>query len=59
MALSGIQSVAWLVGALDLVGTFVFAHRSPSHLQIPAEFEAFDPALLGARRALVTSARRR
>jgi len=36
-----------------VVGAYVFAHRSPSHLKVPAEFEAIDPALLGAHRRLV------
>ena len=36
-----------------VVGAYVFAHRSPSHLHVPAEFEAIDPGLLGARRRLV------
>jgi len=35
-----------------IVGAYVFAHRSPSHLSIPTEFEAFDPGLVGARRRL-------
>jgi isopropylmalate/homocitrate/citramalate synthase len=35
-----------------VVGEYAFAHRSPSHLPVPEEFEAFDPELLGARRRL-------
>ena len=35
-----------------VVGEFVFAHRSPAHLPMPAEFEAFAPKLIGARRRL-------
>ncbi len=38
-----------------VVGAYVFAHRSPAHLPVPAEFEAFDPVLLGARRRLQTA----
>ncbi|HZR83404.1 MAG TPA: homocitrate synthase [Candidatus Binatia bacterium] len=33
-----------------VVGDFVFAHRSPGHLPALAEFEAFDPALVGVER---------
>jgi isopropylmalate/homocitrate/citramalate synthase len=35
-----------------VVGDFVFEHLSPSHLGVPAEFEAFDPELVGRRRRL-------
>ncbi len=42
-----------------VVGALVYTHRSPSHLTAPAEFEAFDPALLGAHRAARVSGRRR
>jgi isopropylmalate/homocitrate/citramalate synthase len=35
-----------------VVGEFVFAHRSPSHLTIPGEFEAFDPGTLGRTRRI-------
>ena len=35
-----------------VVGAHVFTHKSPSHLAIPTEFEAFDPGLVGARRRL-------
>ncbi len=34
-----------------VVGAFVFAHKSPTHLPVPAEFEAFAPELVGARRS--------
>ncbi len=33
-----------------IVGAFVFRHKSPAHLESPALFEAFDPALVGASR---------
>jgi homocitrate synthase NifV len=36
-----------------VVGAYAFAHRSPAHLPVPREFEAFDPALVGARRRVV------
>jgi homocitrate synthase NifV len=35
-----------------VVGEFVFRHKSPSHLESPALFEAFDPALVGAVRSV-------
>jgi len=35
-----------------VVGEFAFRHKSPSHLESPALFEAFDPALVGASRSL-------
>ncbi len=35
-----------------VVGEFVFRHKSPSHLESPALFEAFDPALVGASRSV-------
>lgn len=35
-----------------IVGEFVFRHKSPSHLESPALFEAFDPALVGALRSV-------
>jgi isopropylmalate/homocitrate/citramalate synthase len=40
-------------GLAPVVGEYVFMHKSPSHLQVPELFEAFDPALVGARRRLV------
>ena len=42
-----------------VLGAYVFAHRSPSHLSVPSEFEAFDPALVGARRRLIGPTRPR
>lgn len=33
-----------------VVGEYVFWHKSPSHLESPELYEAFDPALIGARR---------
>lgn len=41
-----------------VVGAYVFAHKSPSHLKVPTEFEAFDPGLIGARRRLERAPRR-
>jgi len=38
-----------------VVGEFVFCHKSPSHLETPTLFEAFDPALVGARRSVCKS----
>lgn len=35
-----------------IVGEFVFRHKSPSHLEFPALFEAFDPALVGGVRSV-------
>lgn len=35
-----------------VVGEFVFCHKSPSHLQTPTLFEAFDPTLVGVMRSL-------
>ncbi len=40
-------------GLAPVVGEYVFMHKSPSHLQVPELFEAFDPALVGAKRRLV------
>ncbi len=37
-----------------VVGDYVFAHRSPSHLSAPELFEAFDPSVLQRARRLVT-----
>jgi len=34
-----------------VVGEYSFCHKSPSHLEIPGLFEAFDPALVGAGRS--------
>jgi homocitrate synthase NifV len=41
-----------------VVGAYVFTHKSPSHLTIPTEFEAFDPGLIGGRRRIETAPRR-
>jgi isopropylmalate/homocitrate/citramalate synthase len=35
-----------------VIGEFVFCHKSPSHLDAPTLFEAFDPALVGSMRSL-------
>jgi homocitrate synthase NifV len=35
-----------------VVGEYVFAHKSPSHLYVPTEFEAFHPELIGTRRRI-------
>lgn len=35
-----------------VVGAFVATHKSAGHLEIPELFEAFDPALVGARRII-------
>ena len=35
-----------------IVGDFVFSHKSPSHLETPTLFEAFDPGLIGASRSI-------
>jgi len=41
------------VGQLaPVVGEFVFCHKSPSHLETPTLFEAFDPTLVGTMRSL-------
>lgn len=36
-----------------VVGEYVFAHKSPAHLEHPDLFEAFDPGLVGGARTLV------
>jgi len=33
-----------------VIGEYAFDHRSPTHLAVPVEFEAFDPALVGSAR---------
>jgi len=38
-----------------IVGEYVFCHKSPSHLEAPKLFEAFDPAVIGSRRSLTKS----
>lgn len=35
-----------------IVGDFAFCQKSPSHLESPALFEAFEPALIGAVRSI-------
>ena len=35
-----------------IVGDFTFCQKSPSHLESPALFEAFEPALIGAVRSI-------
>ena len=35
-----------------VVGAFVATHKSAGHLEMPELFEAFDPALIGARRTI-------
>lgn len=45
-AMSGIP----VPGLAPVVGAFAFVHKSPSHLDTPDLFEAFDPGLVGARR---------
>jgi homocitrate synthase NifV len=35
-----------------VVGDLVFAHRSPGHLPVPSEFEAFAPGVVGAVRRM-------
>ena len=35
-----------------VVGEYIFAHKSPSHLKCPQLFEAFEPELVGASRTL-------
>ena len=39
-------------GLAPVVGDYAFDHRSPSHLAEPAEFEAFQPDLVGGERRL-------
>jgi isopropylmalate/homocitrate/citramalate synthase len=38
-----------------VVGEYVFSHKSPSHLELPALFEAFDPSVTGVERKLTRS----
>ena len=38
-----------------VLGEYVFCHKSPSHLEIPQLFEAFDPAIIGTVRSLTKS----
>lgn len=34
-----------------ILGEYVFCHKSPSHLEVPQLFEAFDPAVIGSGRS--------
>jgi len=36
-----------------VVGEFAFTHRSPAHLDVPGQFEAFSPGLIGTESRLV------
>jgi len=36
-----------------VAGEFVFSHKSPSHIEYPELFEAFDPGLIGNDRSLI------
>jgi homocitrate synthase NifV len=36
-----------------VIGALVFSHKSPGHMEVPELFEAFDPALVGAKRQLI------
>jgi len=38
-----------------ILGEYVFCHKSPSHLEVPQLFEAFDPAIVGTIRSLTKS----
>ena len=38
-----------------IFGEYVFCHKSPSHLEVPQLFEAFDPGLLGSVRSSTKS----
>jgi isopropylmalate/homocitrate/citramalate synthase len=38
-----------------ILGEYVFCHKSPSHLEAPELFEAFDPAIVGSSRSLINS----
>jgi isopropylmalate/homocitrate/citramalate synthase len=38
-----------------ILGEYVFCHKSPSHLEVPQLFEAFDPAIIGSGRRLTKS----
>jgi homocitrate synthase NifV len=38
-----------------VVGEYVFYHKSPSHLETPALFEAFEPGVVGDKRKLTAS----
>lgn len=51
-AVAGMSGVP-ISNLAPVVGDYVFAHRSPSHLSAPELFEAFDPALLRRVRRLI------
>jgi homocitrate synthase NifV len=38
-----------------ILGEYVFCHKSPSHLEVPQLFEAFDPGLIGSVRSSTKS----
>jgi homocitrate synthase NifV len=38
-----------------VIGEFVLSHISASHLEIPEQFEAFDPRLIGGQRKVIAS----
>jgi isopropylmalate/homocitrate/citramalate synthase len=38
-----------------ILGEYVFCHKSPSHLEVPQLFEAFDPVIIGSGRSLTNS----
>jgi isopropylmalate/homocitrate/citramalate synthase len=38
-----------------ILGEYVFCHKSPSHLEVPQLFEAFDPAIVGSVRSSTKS----
>jgi homocitrate synthase NifV len=63
LRLAGLRDLSRVVEALTriavsplapVVGEFAFSHKSPSHLDVPELFEAFDPALLGVKRTTCT-----
>ncbi|MGH7564313.1 MAG: hypothetical protein ACREK5_07805, partial [Gemmatimonadota bacterium] len=39
-----------------VVGQFAFDHASPAHREAPAEFEPFDPILVGRERRVPPAA---
>jgi homocitrate synthase NifV len=38
-----------------ILGEYAFCHKSPSHLEVPQLFEAFDPVIIGSGRSLTNS----
>ena len=38
-----------------VIGEYVLSHVSASHLEIPEQFEAFDPQLIGGQRKVTAS----